>query len=392
MLPGSNANSRGIKKWHHEEARVVVATGRYAPRPMVNKRDPFLFRPPVCPPAACFFFLSSLLYPSPGHLKRTSSSFSSHISILSYTKKQYLPPFSLLLCYTAPGRAPPSTNPPNDPVPLFPDNYSSPQSPFVLAEDFTVFRHRPAWLNFLTGAIISVWFSNLDIATAYLQLLIFSPLAPYKLILQGFISCQVYQFLLGIPYIKHQLTPDTVAARYPLETQPTLRPMLQSPSKRIQRHRRLASVSENPILEAKQDTKRQQQPKQRQQPSGSIPYPSPSRGFQHRRQHTVPDALTPSSATAPSPRKSDANAYPARTVNTFGLEGGDNHNQDHRDNSISNFFASRLQRPKTPPSQANLSRSSVEYQSWNITRLPKCTRIQPCNSAESVSLLPTGTA
>lgn len=74
------------QKWHHEEARVVVATGRYAPRPMVNKRDPFLFRPPVCPPAACFFFLSSLLYPSPGHLKRTSSSFSSHISILSHTK------------------------------------------------------------------------------------------------------------------------------------------------------------------------------------------------------------------------------------------------------------------------------------------------------------------
>lgn len=139
--------------------------------------------------------------------------------------------------------------------------------------------------------------------------------------------------------------------------------MLQSPNKRIQRHRQLTSVSENPILEAKQDTKRQQQPKQRQQLSGSTPYPSPSRGFQHRRQHTVPDALTPGSVTAPSPRKSDANAYPARTVNTFGLEGSDDQDQNHLDNNINNFFASRLQRPKTPQSQANISRSSVEYQS-----------------------------
>lgn len=137
--------------------------------------------------------------------------------------------------------------------------------------------------------------------------------------------------------------------------------MSQSPSKRIQRHRRLTSVSENPILEAKQDTKRQS--KQRQQPSETTPYPSPSRGYQHRRQHSVPDALTPGSATAPSPRKSDANAYPARILNTFGLESSSDHDQEHLDNKISNFFASQLQRPKTPPSQANLSRSPVEYQS-----------------------------
>ncbi|KAL0634579.1 Metallothionein expression activator [Maublancomyces gigas] len=144
--------------------------------------------------------------------------------------------------------------------------------------------------------------------------------------------------------------------------------MLQSPSKRIQRHRRLTSVSESPILNAKQDTKRQQQSKQRQQPSETTPYPSPSRGYQRRRQHSVPDALTPGSATAPSPRKSDASAYPARTLNTFGLEGSGDHEQ-HLDNDI--FLASELQRPKTPPSQTNLSRSPVEYQSWNITRLQK---------------------
>lgn len=148
--------------------------------------------------------------------------------------------------------------------------------------------------------------------------------------------------------------------------------MLQSPNKRIQRHRRLASVSESPILDAKQGIKRQQQSKQRQQPSETTtPYPSPSRGYQRRRQHPVPDALTPGSATAPSPRKSDASAYPARVLNTFGPEGSGDHDQEHLDSNIGNFLGSQLQRPKTPPSQANLSRSPVEYQSWNITRLQK---------------------
>lgn len=147
--------------------------------------------------------------------------------------------------------------------------------------------------------------------------------------------------------------------------------MLQSPKKRTQRHRRLTSVSENPILEAKQDTKRQQV-KQRQQPNGPVSYPTPSRhqgGYQqqqHRRQHSIPDALTLGSATAPSPRKSNANAYPARTLNGLGIAvNSDDQDQKHltRDNNINNFFASQLQRPRTPPGQANISKSAS--QGWS---------------------------
>lgn len=144
--------------------------------------------------------------------------------------------------------------------------------------------------------------------------------------------------------------------------------MLQSPKKRIQRHRRLTSVSENPILEAKQDTKRQQQqPKQRQQSNGT-PYPTPSRqqGYQqqHQRQHSIPDALTLGSATAPSSRKSNANAYPPRALNAFSIENSrdqDQKNQTTIDNNINSFFASQLQRPRTPPSQANLSKLTIEF-------------------------------
>lgn len=193
MLPGSNANSRGIKKWHHEEARVVVATGRYAPRPMVNKRIRFSLDLPsaLLQLVSSSFPLSSIprldisnvphppfqvIYPSSLIQKKTIPTTVLATAVLYSSRKSSFP-----------------TNPLNDPVPLFPDNYSSHSVTIRTAEDFTVFRHRPAWLNFLTGAIISVWFSNLDIAAAYL---VFSP---YKLILQGFTSCQVYQFLQASP-------------------------------------------------------------------------------------------------------------------------------------------------------------------------------------------------
>lgn len=97
-----------------------------------KQEDPFLFRPPVCPPAACFFFLSSplsLAWTSQTYLILLSKSY---IHPLLYKKKQYLPPFSLLLCYTAPGRAPSRLTHWTTRFHCFQTTTAPTQSPFVL--------------------------------------------------------------------------------------------------------------------------------------------------------------------------------------------------------------------------------------------------------------------
>lgn len=113
-----------------------------------KQEDPFLFRPPVCPPAACFFFLSSHPRLDISNLSHHHPLHSSSLFPIPPNKKQYLPPFPLPLSYTAPGRASSSTNPPNGPVSLFPDKYSSRSvTSLHLLKTSLFFRHHPASIS-----------------------------------------------------------------------------------------------------------------------------------------------------------------------------------------------------------------------------------------------------
>ncbi|PWW74957.1 hypothetical protein C7212DRAFT_364951, partial [Tuber magnatum] len=132
--------------------------------------------------------------------------------------------------------------------------------------------------------------------------------------------------------------------------------MLQSPKKKIQRPRQLTSVTENPILEAKQDNRRQQlQQQQRRQPQVPASYPTPPRhkeGYrvqQHRRHYSVPDLMILGSA---SPKLSSGHVYSARSLEDLEIDVNCGHDQQHLTmDSFNKFCTLQPQRPRTPPNQ-----------------------------------------
>jgi len=165
--------------------------------------------------------------------------------------------------------------------------------------------------------------------------------------------------------------------------------MLQSPKKKTQRPRRLTSVTENPILEAKQDNKRQlQQQQQSRQPQVPASYPTPSRhreGYrgQHRRHYSVPDLMMVGSA---SPRLSSGHVYQARNMENLEIDVNCGHDQPHLTIDNFNFCTLQPQRPQTPPNQ-HTGGKQPNY-SYYVTRSLLLTRILSSYSPNSIRMLP----
>lgn len=159
-----------------------------------KQEDPFLFRPPICPPAACFFFLSSPpLSPRLDILLSSSSSPPSFYPTPS-NKKQYLPPFSLRWPIQLPEELFPRLTHRTVQFHCFQTTTAPAQSLHLLRT--SLFSASSCLTQSLDRGHLSVWFSNLGIAATYIRLLGFRLGDPT---VQGFISCQVYRCLQGTP-------------------------------------------------------------------------------------------------------------------------------------------------------------------------------------------------
>jgi hypothetical protein len=130
--------------------------------------------------------------------------------------------------------------------------------------------------------------------------------------------------------------------------------MLQSPQSRSQRHRRLASASENPILEPRQDPRKRVQrlpPTPRQTSQSATHGGIVGRRHQHRRTQSVPDRLLISIATDPVPSSHAdynlySNAYGNGENNLMNMD-GDRREQSKPSNTDTTIFLQQL-RPRPP--------------------------------------------
>lgn len=163
--------------------------------------------------------------------------------------------------------------------------------------------------------------------------------------------------------------------------------MLQSPKKKIQRPRRLNSVSENPIFEAKQDNRRHQFPLQRRPPHGLALCPTPPRQREghrgHRRHYSVPDVMMLQSASL---RQINNHAYPAKNLGDFGIGLNCGQDQQHlvtMDDNFNNFCLLKLQRPRTPPNQ-HVAGKSIPKITHNLSLAQMPARIPSGNAADSI--------